>query len=184
MGPHPSESGKCQHSGLNGYDTALQLLSGRSECGSIVPHSWGLGLFGTWKQPTTRNSRVLSECVPPALVAGYHRGNQADSRNQAGSDLDANGASASSIGNSLRGCLGGRAQRNRPRNGKPSKDRDVLAAAVVCGAQTVVTFNLRDFPADALAAWNVEAQRPDEFLIHQYYLDPAAVMAILREQAA
>ena len=98
--------------------------------------------------------------------------------------LDANGASASSIGNSLRGCLGGRAQRNRPRNGKPSKDRDVLAAAVVCRAQTVVTLNLRDFPADALAAWNVEAQRPDEFLIHQYYLDPAAVMAILREQAA
>jgi len=55
---------------------------------------------------------------------------------------------------------------------------------VVCRAQTVVTLNLRDFPADALAAWNVEAQRPDEFLIHQYYLDPAAVMAILREQAA
>jgi hypothetical protein len=64
------------------------------------------------------------------------------------------------------------------------KDRHVLAAAVVCGAQTIVTFNLRDFPADALAPWNVEAQSPDEFLIHQYHLDPVVVVAALREQAA
>ncbi len=64
------------------------------------------------------------------------------------------------------------------------KDRHVLAAAVVCGAQTIVTFNLRDFPADALAPWNIEAQSPDEFLIHQYHLDPAMIAAVLGEQAA
>jgi hypothetical protein len=63
------------------------------------------------------------------------------------------------------------------------KDRHVLAAAVVCGAQTIVTFNIKDFPADALASWNVEAQTPDEFLIHQYHLDPKTVFAIVREQA-
>lgn len=63
------------------------------------------------------------------------------------------------------------------------KDRHVLAAAVVCGAQTIVTFNLKDFPENALAHWNVEAQSPDEFLIHQYHLDPRAVFSVVREQA-
>jgi len=63
------------------------------------------------------------------------------------------------------------------------KDRHVLAAAVVCSAQTIVTFNVKHFPADALAPWNVEAQTPDEFLIHQYHLDPKAVFTVVREQA-
>ena len=70
------------------------------------------------------------------------------------------------------------AMRNHP------KDRHVLAAAVRCGAQTIVTFNLKDFPADALAPWNVEAQSPDEFLIHQYHLEPEAVTGKIKEQAA
>lgn len=65
-----------------------------------------------------------------------------------------------------------------------SKDRHVLAAAVASGAQTIVTFNLKDFPADALVPWNIEAQSPDEFLIHQYHLDPVMVVAVLKEQAA
>jgi predicted nucleic acid-binding protein len=64
------------------------------------------------------------------------------------------------------------------------KDRHVLAAAVRCGAQTIVTFNLKDFPADALAQWNVEAQSPDEFLIHQYHLQPKVVIEKIKEQAA
>ena len=63
------------------------------------------------------------------------------------------------------------------------KDRHVLAAAVVSGTQTIVTFNLKDFPAEALAPWNVEAQSPDEFLIHQYHLDPEAVFTVVRQQA-
>ena len=69
------------------------------------------------------------------------------------------------------------AMRNHP------KDRHVLAAAVRTGAQTVVTFNLRDFPAEALAPWNVEAQSPDAFLIHQFHLNPAVVLGKLQEQA-
>jgi hypothetical protein len=63
------------------------------------------------------------------------------------------------------------------------KDRHVLAAAVRAGAQTVVTFNLKDFPDTALAPWNVAAQSPDDFLIHQYRLDPNVVVTKLREQA-
>jgi hypothetical protein len=51
------------------------------------------------------------------------------------------------------------------------KDRHVLAAAVRTGAQTIVTFNLKDFPEASLTPWNVEAQSPDDFLVHQYHLD-------------
>jgi hypothetical protein len=63
------------------------------------------------------------------------------------------------------------------------KDRHVLAAAVVCGAQTIVTFNVKHFPEAALTPWNVDAQTPDQFLIHQYHLDPKTVFSIIREQA-
>jgi|HubBroStandDraft_3_1064219.scaffolds.fasta_scaffold260657_1 predicted nucleic acid-binding protein len=64
------------------------------------------------------------------------------------------------------------------------KDRHVLAAAVVSGAQTIVTFNVKHFSKEALASWNVEVQSPDEFLIHQYHLDPETVLAVVRAQAA
>lgn len=64
------------------------------------------------------------------------------------------------------------------------KDRHVLAATVLCGAQTIVTFNVKDFPADVLAPWNIEAQTPDRFLVHQFHLNPEAVLATLKDQAA
>lgn len=63
------------------------------------------------------------------------------------------------------------------------KDRHVLAAAVRSSAQAIVTFNLKDFPEAALAPWNVIAQSPDEFLVHQYHLDPDSVLEKLYEQA-
>ena len=64
------------------------------------------------------------------------------------------------------------------------KDRHVLAAAVVSGAQTIVTFNLKDFQTENLAPWNIEVQSPDQFLVHQYHLDPATVFAVVKQQAA
>ena len=63
------------------------------------------------------------------------------------------------------------------------KDRHVLAAAVRTGAQTIVTFNLKDFLDASLDPWNVAAQSPDDFLIHQYHLDPDVVVQKLYEQA-
>jgi len=55
-------------------------------------------------------------------------------------------------------------------------DRHVLAAAIHCNASAIITFNLKDFPLDNLAQYNIEAQHPDEFLFHQFGLNEAAVL--------
>jgi len=55
-------------------------------------------------------------------------------------------------------------------------DRHVLAAAIHCGADAVITFNLRDFPEAELRRYNIEALHPDEFLHHQFGLDQASVI--------
>lgn len=63
-------------------------------------------------------------------------------------------------------------------------DRHVLAAAIRAGAQTIVTINVRDFPAPRLAPLGIEAQHPDEFILGLIDLAPGAVAGILMEQAA
>ena len=62
-------------------------------------------------------------------------------------------------------------------------DRHVLAAAIRAGAQVIVTANLRDFPADALRAWDVEAMSPDEFVRDQIGLDRGTVHAAVQQIA-
>ena len=42
-------------------------------------------------------------------------------------------------------------------------DRHVLAAAIHAGAEVIVTFNLPDFPASALAVHGIEGRHPDAF---------------------
>lgn len=63
------------------------------------------------------------------------------------------------------------------------KDRHVLAAAVVAGAQVIVTNNLKDFPTAALAPLSIEAQAPDDFLISLFDLDPDQMVQIVTRQA-
>jgi hypothetical protein len=65
-----------------------------------------------------------------------------------------------------------------------SKDRHVLAAAVRCGAEMIVTYNKRHFPAAAVEPWGIEALSPSTFLRYQYDLNPAAVVDKLRAQAS
>lgn len=61
-------------------------------------------------------------------------------------------------------------------------DRHVLAAAISCGAEVIVTFNLSDFPADTLHQYGVEAQHPDEFVAHLLDLHPGTVCSAAKRQ--
>lgn len=59
-------------------------------------------------------------------------------------------------------------------------DRHVLAAAAHARADAIVTFNLKDFPREELARFNVEPIHPDDFIRYQLDLKapPAAAVVI------
>ena len=63
-------------------------------------------------------------------------------------------------------------------------DRHVLAAALRCSAQVIVTSNLSDFPASALERFNIEAQSPDQFVLDLVDLAPGRVASVVQEQSA
>ena len=56
-------------------------------------------------------------------------------------------------------------------------DRHVLAAALAAGAGTILTMNLRDFPASVLAPHGVAAVHPDDFLCGLHEADPELLQA-------
>lgn len=60
------------------------------------------------------------------------------------------------------------------------KDRHVLAAAVRSGAELIVTFNRKDFPAESVAPYDLDVRSPDEFLLDQLNLDADVVVAAVR----
>jgi predicted nucleic acid-binding protein len=61
-------------------------------------------------------------------------------------------------------------------------DRHVLAAAIVCKASVIVTFNLDDFPDTALSPYGLHAVHPDEFLLDVEGLSSEAVQgAVIRD---
>ena len=61
-------------------------------------------------------------------------------------------------------------------------DRHVLAAALRAGAAVIVTFNLKDFPAETLARFDTEAQHPDDFLVSLLDQAPGMVCAAVKRQ--
>lgn len=64
------------------------------------------------------------------------------------------------------------------------KDRHVLAAAIACGADTVVTTNAKDFPPSATMPHGVTVRSPDEFLVSLLEPDTRdAALAALRNHA-
>jgi len=64
-------------------------------------------------------------------------------------------------------------------------DRHVLAAAIKGSVEVIVTYNLRDFPAEALTPYRLEALHPDAFITQLIELDASAVcLAVNRQRAS
>lgn len=63
-------------------------------------------------------------------------------------------------------------------------DVHVLSAAVAGHADCIVTLNLKDFPADVLRPYGLEAIHPDDFLVAQLDLDPFTALAAFRDMRA
>lgn len=62
-------------------------------------------------------------------------------------------------------------------------DRHVLAAAIRAHAQVIVTQNNRDFPADYLAQFGIEAKSPDDFVLDQIGINAKIVFACVQQIA-
>lgn len=56
-------------------------------------------------------------------------------------------------------------------------DRHVVAAAIVAGADLIVTFNRKDFPSEQLHRYKLFVQHPDDFILDLLDLHPARVCA-------
>jgi len=63
-----------------------------------------------------------------------------------------------------------------------ANDRHVLAAAICCNADAIVTFNLKDFPEAALAPFGIDVIHPDDFIYYQIDMAPARCCQVLRNQ--
>jgi hypothetical protein len=63
-------------------------------------------------------------------------------------------------------------------------DLHVLAAAIAGHADCIVTDNLRDFPAEILQPFEIEAIDPDTFIIHQWDLHPVTVISAFKRMRA
>ncbi len=61
------------------------------------------------------------------------------------------------------------------------KDRHVLAATVRSGATVLVTFNLKDFPNEALEPWRVDVCHPQDYLLTLYSMSPEIVVQKLND---
>ena len=61
-------------------------------------------------------------------------------------------------------------------------DRHVLAAAIRASADVIVTYNLKDFPAETLTRFDIEAQHPDDFLVGLLDQAPGMVCAAVKRQ--
>ncbi|MDX2271001.1 MAG: PIN domain-containing protein [Cyanobacteriota bacterium] len=59
------------------------------------------------------------------------------------------------------------------------EDRHVLAAAIQGGVDVIVTFNLKDFPQQALAPYDIEVQHPDEFIASVIDLKPFKIAQVV-----
>jgi len=62
-------------------------------------------------------------------------------------------------------------------------DRHVLAAAIKGQAQSICTFNLKDFPSQVLADWDIKVVHPQSYLITLYEFGPDILTSRIHEIA-
>lgn len=60
-------------------------------------------------------------------------------------------------------------------------DRHVVAAAIQCNAQVIITSNIKDFPENILQQHDILAVHPDDFFLDQLDLDRPAFLHSIRE---
>jgi len=60
-------------------------------------------------------------------------------------------------------------------------DRHVLAAAIKCGANAIVTLNLKDFPTDVVAPFGIDILHPDDFVAYQIDMAPGAACLAVKK---
>ena len=65
-----------------------------------------------------------------------------------------------------------------------ANDRHVLAAAIRCGAQCIVTFNLKDFPDSVLSQYEIRAVHPDDFVLDLMSVNAGAVLEAFEKHVA
>jgi predicted nucleic acid-binding protein len=63
-------------------------------------------------------------------------------------------------------------------------DRHVLAAAIEAGAESIITFNLRDFPETTMALYGITAEHPDDLLRQLVEADHERVLQVIMDQAS
>lgn len=61
-------------------------------------------------------------------------------------------------------------------------DRHVVAAAIKGQAESIITFNLKDFPAQELEPLGLTVIHPDEFLCDMFELDSSACVKAAQQQ--
>jgi hypothetical protein len=61
-------------------------------------------------------------------------------------------------------------------------DRHVLAAAIRASAEVIVTYNIKDFPEETLAHFDIKAQHPDDFLVSLLDVAPGLVCTAVKRQ--
>lgn len=65
-----------------------------------------------------------------------------------------------------------------------SNDCHVVAAAIRCKAEVIVTMNRKDFPRNLMAEFEIEALHPDEFIMDLFDLNQALVLKAVNAQRA
>ncbi|WP_158973540.1 putative toxin-antitoxin system toxin component, PIN family [Cellulophaga sp. L1A9] len=55
---------------------------------------------------------------------------------------------------------------------KDKDDRHVVACAIRCNADLIVTFNIKDFPKKELSKYDIEIQNPDELISNLIDINP------------